>query len=150
MYEFFIEGEPAPQGSKRHVGHGRMIESSKRVGPWRKRIATEMAAQMSAEGLQQLGDGPLSCRLTFYMPRPKRHYRTGRYARLLKPLAPTYSHVRPDVDKLARAVLDALTMSGIVGDDQQIAILLAVKKYAVSVPGVFIELNKINDDFQID
>lgn len=145
MYEFFVDGNPAPQGSKRHVGHGRMIESSKRVEPWRKRIA----AKIAAERLQRL-DGPVSCRLTFYMPRPKCHYRTGRYARLLKPLAPTYSRARPDVDKLARAVLDALTMSGVVGDDSQIAILLAVKKYAAMTPGVFIELSGINDDEQIN
>lgn len=149
MYEFFVDGDPAPQGSKRHVGHGRLVESSKRVGPWRKRIAAQIAAQMSAEGLQQLGDGPLSCRLRFYMPRPKSHYRSGRFAGILKTLAPTWCCKRPDIDKLERAVLDALTMSGIIADDAQIAHVNKFKKYAVSVPGVFIELNKINDDFQI-
>ena len=30
--------DPAPQGSKRHIGKGRMVESSKRVGPWREAV----------------------------------------------------------------------------------------------------------------
>lgn len=145
MFSIFVDGVPAPQGSKRHVGRGRMIESSKHVAPWRKRIA----AKIAAERLQRL-DGPVSCRLTFYMPRPKSHYRTGRFAGLLKPLAPVYSSKRPDIDKLERAVLDALTMSGVIGDDAQVAAVQKAKKYAMSVPGVFIELNRINDDEQID
>ena len=31
MIEIKVIGLPAPQGSKRHVGHGVMIESSKKV-----------------------------------------------------------------------------------------------------------------------
>ena len=30
-----VRGLPAPQGSKRHIGRGVMVESSKRVKPWR-------------------------------------------------------------------------------------------------------------------
>ena len=43
--EFFVEGIPASQGSKRHVGRGILIESSKRVKPWRSdvRIAAQEA-----------------------------------------------------------------------------------------------------------
>ena len=36
---FAVFGLPAPQGSKRHVGEGRMVESSKRVKPWRRQVA---------------------------------------------------------------------------------------------------------------
>ena len=40
MNEIFIPviGIPAPQGSKRHVGNGIMIENSKRVKPWRQDV----------------------------------------------------------------------------------------------------------------
>ena len=40
MNEIFIPviGMPAPQGSKRHVGNGIMIENSKRVKPWRQDV----------------------------------------------------------------------------------------------------------------
>lgn len=38
---FEIPGRPAAQGSKRHVGGGRMIEQSKYLKPWRTaRITT--------------------------------------------------------------------------------------------------------------
>ena len=33
-----VYGTPAPQGSKRHVGRGVMVESSKKVKPWREAV----------------------------------------------------------------------------------------------------------------
>ena len=36
---FSVLGLPAPQGSKTHIGNGRMVESSKRVKPWRRQVA---------------------------------------------------------------------------------------------------------------
>ena len=33
-----VRGVPAPQGSKRHIGHGIMIENSKKVKPWRQDV----------------------------------------------------------------------------------------------------------------
>ena len=35
---FTVRGIPGAQGSKRHVGHGVMIESSKKVKPWRSDV----------------------------------------------------------------------------------------------------------------
>lgn len=66
MISFFVPGKPAPQGSKRHVGRGILIESSKEVGPWRERVA--LAAHSHADG--PMG-GPVGIRLEFVMPRPK-------------------------------------------------------------------------------
>jgi Holliday junction resolvase RusA-like endonuclease len=37
--------------------------------------------------------------------------------------------VRPDIDKLCRAVLDAITMSGVIHDDAQVVSLFAHKFY---------------------
>jgi len=47
--------------------------------------------------------------IRFYFPRPKAHYRTGKYAGVLKDAAPDIHTVTPDIDKLERCVLDALT-----------------------------------------
>ena len=33
-----VYGVPAPQGSKRHVGHGILVESSKKLRPWRDAV----------------------------------------------------------------------------------------------------------------
>src|SRR5690606_16868121 len=41
--ELFVPGRPAPQGSKRHVGNGVMLESSKAVAAWRTTIAWHAA-----------------------------------------------------------------------------------------------------------
>ena len=76
--------------------------------------------------------------LTFRMPRPKSHYWTGRRAHELRPDAPTWHTSRPDVDKLTRAVLDALSGVWWV-DDSQVAMVTASKAYSDDgAPGVHI------------
>ena len=37
-FSLTVYGVAAPQGSKRHVGNGVMIESSNRVRPWRQDV----------------------------------------------------------------------------------------------------------------
>src|SRR5215472_3525905 len=96
-----VNGRPAPQGSKRHVGNGRMIEMSKAVGPWREAVRAETQAAVTAPL-----DGAVGVSVLFWLPRPRSHYRTGRHADVVKPTAPRRPTGRPDLDKLARAVLD--------------------------------------------
>lgn len=128
-----VPGIPAPQGSKRHVGNGRMIESSKHVGPWRERVALAAYSACPQPIL-----GALRVSLLFTMPRPKSHYRTGRNSHLLREAAPDYPTGKPDVDKLARAILDALT--GVWwDDDSRVVSLGAVKVYGTS-PSVSIHV----------
>lgn len=127
MIEMFVPGAPAPQGSKRHVGRGILIESSAGVGPWRERVA--LAAHRHAERLSAAPGTPIRVRLVFVLPRPKS-----------APKRSTPPAVkRPDIDKLARACLDALT--GIwFHDDAQITELHATKRLAdiLETPGVWI------------
>ena len=98
-------GAPAPQGSKRHVGGGRLVESSRAVGPWREAVRAETQRAASGHSLR----GAVGVRLSFILPRPRSHYRTGRNAHLLRDSAPVWPASRPDLDKLVRAVLDGLT-----------------------------------------
>jgi crossover junction endodeoxyribonuclease RusA len=121
-----VRGTPAPQGSKRHVGGGRMVEMSKAVGPWREAVRAETQRAMNGHGPIS---GPVGVRVVFGLARPRAHYRTGRNAHMLKDTAPVFPSGRPDVDKLARAVLDGLTMGGIWTDDSQVVRLEAVKNY---------------------
>ena len=139
----FVPGVPAPQGSKRHVGNGVMVESSKRLRPWR---GTVTGAIVDA-GWQHdpILAGPVRVTLTFAMPRPKHHYGTGRNAGVLRAAAPVWHEGRGDADKLARAVLDALTDSGAIRDDGQVAWLTVSKVYAQQ-PGVSILLGRIGAD----
>lgn len=121
----WVPGRPRPQGSKRHVGGGRLVEQVKGLPAWRKTVAD--AARKAHEGPPI--SGPVEVNLVFIFDRPKAHYRTGRNADLLRDDAPR-DHVKPpDLDKLCRAVFDALTAAGVWGDDAQVVRLTASKTY---------------------
>jgi crossover junction endodeoxyribonuclease RusA len=112
-----VAGIPAPQGSKRHVGGGRMVEASRAVGPWREAVR--------AETQRAIADWPVACLLpvtveiTFRLPRPKS-----------APRHVTRPAKRPDLDKLCRAVLDGLVAGGAIADDGQVVCLYAEKEFA--------------------
>ena len=111
-----VRGIPAAQGSKCHVGGGRMVESSRAVGPWREAVRAE--TQRAMDGTGRL-DGPLAVTLAFALPRPRS-----------LPKKVTHPAKRPDLDKLSRAVLDGLTEGGAWFDDGQVVRLYAAKRYA--------------------
>ena len=123
--QFIVHGDPAAQGSKRHVGGGVMVESSKRLKPWREDVKQAILNLELTEPLR----GPVAVELNFSIRRPKNHYGTGRNANTLKASAPAYSESIPDLDKLARAVLDAMEQAGLFRSDGQVAVLTAQKRY---------------------
>lgn len=132
-----VYGVPAPQGSKRHVGGGRMIESNQKLlNTWREDV--KLAA------LRALEDTPgwrcdypaVAAHIAFTLPRPKLHYRTGKFAHLLRDAAPHLHGSKPDLDKLLRSTADALTAAGVYTDDARLAQVFAVKSYTSrSTPG---------------
>ena len=63
----FVAGLPAAQGSKRHVGGGRMIEMSKAVAPWREAVRAE--TQRAMQDRFAFADA-IECRINFFLPRP--------------------------------------------------------------------------------
>lgn len=132
---FTIYGIPAPQGSKNQFGS----ESNPRTKPWRASVAAEAAAAM---GDRTLHHGPVKLTIRFGFPRPKSHYRTGRYSHLLRDDAPEWKDTAPDLDKLERAVLDAL--SGICyRDDRQVAKTDSAKFFAEK-SGVWISVEPLD------
>ena len=134
-----VRGIPAPQGSKRHVGGGRMVESSRAVGPWREAVRAETQRVMSALG--EPLQGPLWVTLRFTLPRPKGHYG----ARGVRPSAPVWPATRPDLDKLARAALDGLVAGGAIPDDSRVCRLEVEKEYAEQsdIPGMIAEIEML-------
>ena len=117
-----VIGNPIPQGSKvaNHHGHGVRDANARKLKPWRAKLAAAARAAAHADGWETL-DGPIRVTIKLSHPRPAAHYRTGRYSGLLKPDAPRWKATRPDADKLARAVLDALTDARVIKDDSRIA-----------------------------
>jgi crossover junction endodeoxyribonuclease RusA len=133
---FRVAGLPVTQGSKTaYVVNGRPVLAEKggdRLKGWRYAIATE--ARVATAGLEGLLEGPLVVNLTFQLPKPVSAPRKRR-------TWPTA--VRSgDVDKLARAALDACT--GVIwGDDAQVVGLAVCKDYGP--PGVLVEVIPVDD-----
>jgi Holliday junction resolvase RusA-like endonuclease len=133
---FTIYGAPQPAGSKRgfyNKNAGRVIitDDAKKSRPWKAQVSDAAAHAMATQGPLfegKLLDGPLALELVFYVPRPKGHYGSGRNAHQLRPSAPDFPAVKPDVLKLARAVEDALS-SIVYRDDAQIVTEFLLKRY---------------------
>lgn len=137
---FQVLGTPVPQGSKSaFVVKGRAVvteRSRAALGPWRGQIAA-----VAAEHVSEPLTGPVEVELVFALVRPKSHYRSGARAGELRDGAPAFVSGRPDVDKLARAVLDGLT--GVAfRDDSQVAVLHCRKLYSTT-PGVLVRLREL-------
>ena len=125
-FTFTVIGKPAPQGSKRHVGKGILLESSIRCKPWRQDVKYA-ALEALPDGWYAMMDKPILVSVTFIFARPKGHFRTNGE---LKPKAPSHCTARiGDVDKLSRAVLDGLTEICFL-DDAAVISLIAQKRYA--------------------
>jgi crossover junction endodeoxyribonuclease RusA len=126
---FFVPGKAAPQGSKRHVGRGIMVESSKEVAPWREAIRWE-CRRVAGPGCLFPRGTAVSLSLEFVLPRPKSAPKRS------TPPAVT----RPDADKLARAAGDAIGSAGVWNDDSQVTDLHVTKRIAEidEVPGVHV------------
>lgn len=134
MITIDVHGIPAPQGSKRHVGNGVMVEMSTKVKPWREAVRSQVQAALE-KGARTLPAGAeVSVTLMFRLPRPKSHYRTGKRADTLRSDAPLYVAKRPDLDKLIRSTLDGLKTGGAYADDSQVVTITASKRYADSLP----------------
>ena len=119
--------EPAPQGSKRHVGGGRLIEASKRVKPWRQAVAASAQQQMREQKCSLI-TGACSVSIEFRFKRPKSHFTTNGQ---LKANAPDHYIVkRNDIDKACRSTLDALSET-VFADDCLVVRLVADKRYCL-------------------
>ena len=107
-----------------------MVEASKYLAPWRKAV-TLAAAQAIADAGWVSSDSAAQVTVSFYLERPA----TVKIANRPSPVKP------PDVDKLARGVLDALSDAGVWGDDAQCVKLTVMKCYAdARDPGCVVEV----------
>ena len=123
---FEVPGVPVPQGSKT-VFNGRAVDANaKKLKPWRRAVC---AAAASAAGDRVL-EGPVVVTAKFVLPRPKGHFGTGRNAGTLRASSPRFPGVKPDLDKLLRALLDGVTDSGAWTDDSLVVGVHASKVYA--------------------
>jgi Holliday junction resolvase RusA-like endonuclease len=151
-FNFNVLGTPRPKGSWKPIQSkttGRIILlPAKNDRDWQKQVADTIRARLAhltrnRPGFEHLYRPPLTSKavtisLVFWMARPKAHYRHGK---LGHPIKDKYFHatptVRPDLDKLVRSVLDAMT-GLIYQDDSQVIKITTEKRYITEVAG-FIE-----------
>lgn len=135
MSGVFIPGTPVPQGSAKAfvvAGRAHITAANTRTNPWRADVAAGVRAAIGNR--IAIPDGPVAVTFRFVMPRRKS-----------EPKRITPAHTRkPDLDKLARALCDALT-GLIFTDDSQVTELITSKRTAAigEQPGVHIEWRKV-------
>lgn len=144
-----VHGTPIPQGSKTANTFGRGVRDANAttLKPWREHV------RATAEDTCRYHDtltGPVRVWVRFTFTRPASHWRSGRNAHLLKTTAPRYpGRSCGDVDKLQRAIFDALTDANVWTDDTQVVDVRARKFYAgddelaLGQPGVDIILEEL-------
>lgn len=138
MIAIDVLGTPAPKGSSRAIlarGRGRpravLVPGGSDVNKaalkaWDIAVSAAAAIRLGNVGWPRFVDAALTVTVVFRIARPDGHWRKGKYGESLKPSAPAFPATKPDVDKLARSTLDALT--GIVWDDDSRIVCLSVAK----------------------
>jgi Holliday junction resolvase RusA-like endonuclease len=117
-----IPGQPKPQGSKtafvnKSTGKVTLVEASKGLKAWRIEAANLIKLEAQAKGwIQADAKQPVVVSIVFELTHPK------------APKNPNWPVGVPDLDKLARSCLDAITQAGNVWwDDSQVIKLSLVK-----------------------
>ena len=121
---FFVKGRPVPQGSMKFIRPGVMIHSrSQELALWR----ADIARNAELFGFKPIASA-VKVELDFVMNRPKSTKRV-------------FPSVKPDLDKLIRAVLDGLT--GVAYEDDSQVILIQSSKTYGEKQGVWIGIEQI-------
>jgi len=144
-FSFTVFGvDPAPQGSKKYIG-SRMsaagnsipmiVESSPKLPAWRKAVSDAVIQGMIDSGDDSKFEGAVKVEAVFYLTRKLSVKRA-------LPIVP------PDVDKLARSLLDGITararsgeILGVWRDDSQVVRLEISKVYATNQSGVAVTIS---------
>lgn len=138
-FSVFVPGRPVPQGSKtafinKKTGRPVIVDKDMRLPEWRMKVTAYCRDAMNSPvpgGIATIPSGtPVGVRIDFVMDRPQAHYGTGKNADKVKPSAPKYPASMPDLDKLLRAIFDALTDAQVWSDDGQVVWCQTAKYYA--------------------
>lgn len=141
--ELRVVGIPQPQGNKTAflnkrtnkivMTEGRRPDARRNFHDWREAVRLAATDWLDANHHPPPIAGPIMLTIAFLLPRPKS-----------APKRIIHHVTRPDLDKLGRAVLDALTISGLIEDDSRVITLMLSKGFAGSEsPGARIHLSPV-------
>jgi Holliday junction resolvase RusA-like endonuclease len=117
--DFRVYGLPVPQGGMRMMPSGGMVSTGGAgLKPWRQAVSDE-AQVCRVNGRRHTG--PIAVHVDYRFPMPQSRKAAQRRADSI-PMT-----VRPDLDKLLRAVLDSLKTGALILDDSQVAEIHATK-----------------------
>lgn len=127
MHSFAVSGTPVPQGSVRSFGNGKIVSKSPKLIAWREAIAEVVTKEVGDFHT----DDAVKIVAVFVMPQAKSN-------KLERPKG------RPDLDKLTRALGDALSVDcGYLNDDSQIVEWHVTKIWGE--PGVFFTIESVEN-----
>lgn len=142
-FSFFVPGEPITEGSTKAFTSGQRVvvthDRGRELDAWRIKVAHAAEAAAREAGWEPRHDGPVVVTVSFLLPRPKSVPRSRRLP-----------HTKPDLDKLQRAIGDALApykRPGVLHDDSRIVEWRATKLYARSEPGVHVAIMAVDGKF---
>ena len=142
-FSFFVPGEPITEGSTKAFTSGQRVVVTHDRGPeldqWRIKVARAAEAAAQAAYWEPRYDGPVEVWAEFRLPRPKSVPKSRKHAQ-----------TKPDLDKLQRAIGDALSpykRPGVLRDDSRIVEWHAIKRYADGThpAGVTVRVSKARD-----
>ena len=133
MIQFHVPGIPIPQGSKKAIPHkasGRfvMLDANPGLKGWRKAVTEAAKAHVGTFSKHE----PVAIVADFHLPRPRTVRRD-------------HPAVKPDLDKLTRALLDGITDAGVWVDDGQVISASITKRYGD--PGVSVSIYSLEVPF---
>jgi crossover junction endodeoxyribonuclease RusA len=124
---FTVFGVPLSKGNHRAfwkpgMKYPILTESNRNVKSWQQLVQQGASHQLQQLPASERGllSGAVRLTIAFYLPRPKKYDKRGVFV----------PHVKsPDLDRLERAILDALTAVA-YRDDKQVTEMIAGKYYA--------------------
>ena len=124
MIKLSILGEPKAQKRHRHVRMGNFVRqydpSASDKGDFLSIVQYNAPKEPFAV--------PLAIAIRFYFTRPKSHFKTGKNSHIMKDTAPLWHTSKPDVDNMAKFLMDSLNKI-YWKDDSYIADCWITKQY---------------------
>lgn len=151
-FQVFIPGKPQTKGSAKAFPFKRkdgslgvsVTNDNAKSKPWQEAISAAVKADLAKRRhgakyrhAEELYTGPVSLSIQIVVQRPKSHLSKDGS---VKPRQPSFPLVKPDMDKVERAILDGLT-GVFYEDDNQVVHKRTTKIYADAANplGVWIE-----------
>jgi Holliday junction resolvase RusA-like endonuclease len=136
LFESTINFEPVSLKRHRHRLKGGTYDPSKKEkDEFIKSIENFPSEKMTK---------PIKCVLNFFCKRPKNHYKTGKFANILKDTSPKYNTNNKDLDNMVKFVLDALN-DKLYTDDSLIFEISCSKLYSDADGYIYVKFMEVED-----